>query len=249
MSLGDHRAPFAALLALLLPLLCQAPVLASDEGGTCRAEDSSAGASTDTVEATRPGPWRQDAKRQSPRLRVPGTKTVAEEDARSTEGTPEGRWVRGYRPTTPEAQSALEAWKAAQAATLGTADLTGVANQPTSNYAANLLRGGRVDRVPDEAIEHTVRAERGSTSRSGASCATPSAARSKAWSRVPSASSPRTRAGRRRCGVASPRHSGGSTSSTRASVARKAASSAPCSRASTRCRTSAPSRPRPRNAS
>jgi hypothetical protein len=160
MSLGDHRAPFAALLALLLPLLCQAPVLASDEGGTCRAEDSSTGASADTVEATRPGPWRQDAKRQSPRLRVPGTKTVAEKDARSTEGTPEGRWVRGYRPTTPEAQSALEAWKAAQAATVGTADLTGVANQPTSNYAANLLRGGRVDRVPDEAIEHTVRSER-----------------------------------------------------------------------------------------
>ncbi|HEX6853246.1 MAG TPA: hypothetical protein VF139_17755 [Candidatus Polarisedimenticolaceae bacterium] len=152
------------LLAAALILAAAIPA-GADEPGACSAESAAKpGQARDTVEATRPGPWRQDAKRVPPRLRVPGTRTVAPKDRMSFDATAAGRWVRGYRPATPEAEAAFEAWKAAQAAHLGTADLSGVPNQPTSNFAANLLRGGRAGAVADETIEHVVRDARYSVS-------------------------------------------------------------------------------------
>lgn len=150
----------ARLLAAGLLLAATFPA-GADEPNSCSAENAApSGEARDTVEATRPGPWRQDAKRLPPRLRIPGTKTVAPRDRMAFEGTTAGRWVRGYRPATPEAAAAFEAWKAGQAAQLGVADLAGIPNRPTSNYAANVLRGGRAGAVPDEPIAHALRRER-----------------------------------------------------------------------------------------
>lgn len=152
----------AALLAILTSIWYGTAARASDDGGSCQADGSTTEvqASSDTVKPTRPGPWRQDAKQLPPRLRTPGTKTIAPSDRRSTEAMTGGRWVRGYRPATPEAQAAFDAWKAAEAARVGTEELSRVSNQPTGNYPANLIRGGRASAEPDEVIEHSVRTEK-----------------------------------------------------------------------------------------
>ncbi len=161
---AQRRAPFTALLAALAALLSVGPTLAASDGGTCPADPAATGSgpgvARDTVEATRPGLWRQDAKLQPPRERVPGTRSLMSKDPRSTDSLTSGRWVPGYRPATAEAQAAFEAWKAAQAATLGTAGPASIPNLPSSNYAANLISGRRAGEVPDEPITYAVRDEK-----------------------------------------------------------------------------------------
>lgn len=151
------------MLAVCLLLVAAIPA-ESGNSESCSAEGASgtskpAGA-RDTIEGTRPGPWRQEAKLQPPRLRVPGTRTVAPRDPLRIDAATGKRWVRGYRPATPAAQAAFDLWKLTEAASAGTATLSGIPNAPTSNYASNLLQGGRVAHVPDEPIEHAVRRER-----------------------------------------------------------------------------------------
>lgn len=140
------------------------PARATSDEGTCPADGSgdpaTSGSKRDTVEATRPGPWRGDAKLAPPRERIPGTPSIAPKERLSTDAATAARWVRGYRPATAEAQAEFEAWKQAQAATLGTAGPAGIPSTPASNYAANLLRGTRVEFVPDEPITHTVHGAR-----------------------------------------------------------------------------------------
>jgi len=142
----------------------KAPAPAPSAGGTCSADGSggaaASGGTRDTVEPTRPGPWRQDAKRQPPRMRVSGTKSVAPQQRRSTDAATSARWLRGYRPATPQAQAEFEAWKEAQAILLGTADLARSSSRPSSNYAANLLNGGWAEPVADEPLSHALREDR-----------------------------------------------------------------------------------------
>lgn len=170
--------PLASVLALLVLFFPAAPSGAEEpppaspaaiqpavpaDGGSCPAEgpagSQEAAPVRDVLHETRPGPWRHDEKLRPPRERLPGTRTLGNQDPLSTATTTSGRWVPGYRPATPEAQAAFDAWKAAQAATLGTAALGTIPNA-TSNYAANLLSGQRVEHVPDEPITHAVHAEK-----------------------------------------------------------------------------------------
>jgi len=151
----------SAALASLLTALLLFPLAAmgAQEGGTCGGEASTSEPARDTVPATRPGPWRHEAKRKSPTERTPGTRTVAPVAPLATDAATQGRWVPGYRPATAGAQAAFEAWKAAQAAKVGTAEGVRVANGPSSNHAANLLSGKRADHVDDEPIVRTVHQE------------------------------------------------------------------------------------------
>lgn len=148
----------ARLLAAGLLLAASFPAGAED-GTTCSAGASHAG-EPDTIQPTRPGPWRQDAKLQPPRLRVPGTKSVTAKDPLATDTATGRRWVRGYRPATPAAQAAFDVWKLAEAARVGASDRSSVPNQPSGNYATNVLRGGRSANVEEEPIDHVVRKER-----------------------------------------------------------------------------------------
>jgi hypothetical protein len=149
-------------LVLLTALALPIPIGTAADDDACPADGSapeSATAGADTVEPTRPGPWREDRKRDVPRERVPGTRMAAPADPLATEPATLGRWLRGYRPATEAARAAFEAWKAGAAATLGTADPSAMPSA-SSPYATNLLDGGRAPVPEDEAIERTVREER-----------------------------------------------------------------------------------------
>ena len=117
MPAGAAEAPKASVQPAAAPV--------ASDGGTCPADGSGetpkSGAVRDTLKATHPGLWRRDGKFAPPRERIPGTQTVAPRERLSTDAVTAGRWVRGYRPATAEAQSEFEAWQEAQAATLGTA--------------------------------------------------------------------------------------------------------------------------------
>ena len=160
----SRRALLPAVLLTALVALGAVPVLAAEDTGTCAAEDAAGakntGAQQDTLQPTRPGPWRAAAKTQPPRLRLPGTRSVMPADPMATEKTTAGRWVPGYRPATPEAQAAFEAWKKEQIVNLGTAGASGLPSSPGRNYANNLLSGGQVYDVPEEPVEHAVREEK-----------------------------------------------------------------------------------------
>ena len=85
---GRNVALAAFLTALLLVL--PAPPTGADEpheaapapapGETCRNDGAAGETPRDTVEASRPGPWRHDAKLAPPRMRLPGTRTAVPED-------------------------------------------------------------------------------------------------------------------------------------------------------------------------
>jgi len=156
----DSRLTLAVMLAALL---FAAPFAQPAEaGGECRADrldDDDGLLAYPSIDASIPGWWRQQLKLQPPYLRVPGTATVMPRTPAPAEVDTEGRWLPGYRPATSEASAELEAWKVNRNSAKAGVDGADTPRAPNSNYGANLMSGEKVTHVPDEPINHIVRAE------------------------------------------------------------------------------------------
>jgi hypothetical protein len=111
------------------------------------------------IDASIPGWWRHELAFEGPHRRVPGTLSVLPQGPAPEEVSTEGRWVEGYRPATKEAWADFEAWKARQNSAQAGGDGAETPRSPSSNYAANLMRGERVRDVPEEPIQRIVRTE------------------------------------------------------------------------------------------
>jgi hypothetical protein len=152
------------LFIMLAGLLLLAAVARVASAGECRAYDPMSGEdlavqSYPSVERSIPGWWRQQLKLQLPFLRVPGTNTIMPRTPAPAEVNTEGRWLAGYRPATPQALAAFEAWKAQQNSARAGIEGADLPRAPSSNYGANLFSGERATDVPDETITHAVRSE------------------------------------------------------------------------------------------
>ena len=131
--------------------VCSASYLLTAEEG--------ARATYPVVDPSIPGWWRQELKLQDPELRDPSTLSILPPSPAPAEASTDGRWVPGYRPATPRAQTELEAWKEGRNSAMAGLTAAETPNAPSSNYGANLLRGERVEHVAEEEITRTVHAE------------------------------------------------------------------------------------------
>jgi hypothetical protein len=133
--------------------------------GECRpsdltADDEEAWEAFPTVRRSLAGMWREALKHQAPRLRIPGQKELDIRRPRQEEADSAGRWLPGYRPATPRAKAAYDAWQAEHNSSKASAEGAATAQAPSSNYANNLLAGeSRGEESPHEEITHTVRGE------------------------------------------------------------------------------------------
>lgn len=136
----------------------------TDAAGGTRQAASCVASDSDLLElrATRPGPWRQDLKREELIHRMPGHESdpLFSRGPSADEVVTEGRWVPGYRPATPEAQAKFEQWKGQERlrqAVQGSA----VPRAPQGTPASNLWAGGASasSEEDEDEIVHTVRQE------------------------------------------------------------------------------------------
>ncbi|MDX1390167.1 MAG: hypothetical protein R3344_13320, partial [Acidobacteriota bacterium] len=116
------------------------------------------------METSRPGPWRRQLKVDDPRTRVPGAdagQILSPRGPGGFEPDPGGRWVPGYRPTTPHAQAEFDAWKARQWSSQGQEPGALVRRAPSGTPQSNLWSSpGVVQEQPpavEDVVDHVVR--------------------------------------------------------------------------------------------
>ncbi len=137
---------------------------ASSSGGQCRAPigpgaESSIGRAV--IERSAPGTWRRDLKFSDPVVRRPnsGAGTVISPEGPTPLRKPGGgRWLEGYRPTTPKAQAEYKQWLEDNA-TVGSIETKMLRSDEVPSYQDNLFNPQMAQKGGGTPTEYIVRTD------------------------------------------------------------------------------------------